>query len=159
MQRLHELGKKILANVPGVTLAGDQPYRLSDLAIDICDHVEPLPQSSVDQIFDIASKAGASAKQSSIHVNIWFGDYDKIGMTRTLLSDCFNIDMDVEQDKFLYIGDAPNDEPMFNYFDYSVGVANIRRFENQLKHPPKYITQGESGAGFAEIVDWLLNEE
>jgi hypothetical protein len=45
---------------------------------------------------------------------------------------------------------------MFEHFPHSVGVANIRRFEAQLTHPPCYITSGERGAGFAELTRHLL---
>jgi hypothetical protein len=45
---------------------------------------------------------------------------------------------------------------MFEHFTHSVGVANIRRFENELKHLPKYIASKERGAGFAELVNTLL---
>jgi hypothetical protein len=44
---------------------------------------------------------------------------------------------------------------MFEHFTHSVGVANIKRFEKELKHLPKYITQQERGAGFAEIAATL----
>jgi hypothetical protein len=36
-------------------------------------------------------------------------------------------------------------------------VANIRRFEAELTHSPRYITQGERGAGFAEVARALLS--
>ncbi|HXE23066.1 MAG TPA: HAD family hydrolase, partial [Rhodoferax sp.] len=38
-----------------------------------------------------------------------------------------------------------------------VGVANIRRFEAELAHPPRYVTQGERGAGFAQVVRAILD--
>jgi hypothetical protein len=46
---------------------------------------------------------------------------------------------------------------MFAHFPHSIGVANIRRFESQLAHRPSYITPGERGAGFAQVVQRLLN--
>ena len=45
---------------------------------------------------------------------------------------------------------------MFEAFPHSVGVANIRRFEDQLTHKPGYITLGERGAGFAEVARAVL---
>jgi hypothetical protein len=35
-------------------------------------------------------------------------------------------------------------------------VANIRRFESQLSHRPRYITPSERGAGFAELARHVL---
>ena len=70
--------------------------------------------------------AGMTAKMSSIHVNGWFGAYDKLAMTRRLLRDEFGIDLDAERERFVFVGDSPNDAPMFEYFPYAVGVANVR---------------------------------
>ena len=35
-------------------------------------------------------------------------------------------------------------------------AANIRRFEAELSHLPRYITEGDCGAGFAEAAAALL---
>jgi hypothetical protein len=35
-------------------------------------------------------------------------------------------------------------------------VANIRRFEAELTHRPRYITPSARGAGFAEVARALL---
>jgi hydroxymethylpyrimidine pyrophosphatase-like HAD family hydrolase len=56
------------------------------------------------------------------------------------------------------VGDSTNDQVMFEHFTHSVGVANIRRFENELKHLPKYIASNERGAGFAELVNTLRQQ-
>ena len=45
---------------------------------------------------------------------------------------------------------------MFQHFTHSVGVANIARFAPQLSHLPRYVTQGERGAGFAEVARAIL---
>ena len=54
------------------------------------------------------------------------------------------------------MGDSPNDEPMFKAFKNSVAVANIKKFESQLKHKPAYITKAEAGYGFTELAEHLL---
>ena len=97
-----------------------------------------------------------TAKVSSIHVNGWFGVYDKLGMTKTLLRERFGVDLDAERDRYLFVGDSPNDAPMFAYFPLSVGVANVRRFAGRLEHAPAYVTASEGGAGFAELAARLL---
>ena len=56
------------------------------------------------------------------------------------------------------MGDSTNDQVMFRHFTHSVGVANIRRFEPQLRFKPRYVTQGERGAGFAEMAHALLGQ-
>ena len=86
----------------------------------------------------------------------WYGTHDKLVGARWIVRELFGRDLDAELDRWVYVGDSTNDQVMFRQFAYSVGVANIRRFEAQLAHPPRFITQGERGAGFAELVDHLL---
>ena len=154
--RLAEVGRSILRQVPGAALASDQPYRESDLAIDFCEDVSRLPDEGIDRIMALMREAGMSAKMSSIHVNGWFGTYDKLAMTRTLLRDEFGVDLDPERGRYVFIGDSPNDAPMFEFFPSAVGVANVRAFAARLTVFPAFVTDGESGAGFAELVDRLV---
>ncbi|HEX3632290.1 MAG TPA: HAD-IIB family hydrolase [Casimicrobiaceae bacterium] len=155
-RRLAEVAETILREVPGAALASDQPYRESDLAIDFCEDVPRLSDEAIDRIMALMRAAGMTAKMSSIHVNGWFGAYDKLAMTRTLLSDEFGIDVDAERDRFVFVGDSPNDAPMFEHFPYAVGVSNVRAFAGRIATPPAYVTEGESGAGFAELAAHLL---
>src|SRR5215510_2350897 len=111
-RRLEALRDRILAAVPGTALASDQLYREADLAIDFREDVPPLPRAEVDRIVALFAEAGATAKVSSIHVNGWFGSYDKLGMTRMLMKECFAIDLDAERAAFVFAGDSPNDAPM-----------------------------------------------
>jgi HAD superfamily hydrolase (TIGR01484 family) len=155
-RRLAEVAEAILREVPGAALASDQQYRESDLAIDFCEDVPRLPDDAIDRIIALMRAAGMTAKMSSIHVNGWFGAYDKLAMTRTLLREEFGIDVDAERERFIFVGDSPNDAPMFEHFPYSVGVANVRAFAGRIATPPAYITERESGAGFAELAAQLL---
>ena len=152
--RLIEIGNRIVAAVPGCAVAADQPYRETDLAIDYCEDVHPLPLDAAERIAALMREAGMNAKLSSIHVNGWFGDYDKLSMTRQLFHDRFAMDLDSDRSALVYVGDSPNDAPMFDFFPNSVGVANIRRFA--IATPPKYVTGESSGAGFVELVEHLL---
>jgi hypothetical protein len=156
-KRLVALGRHIVEQVPGAAVASDQHYRETDLAIDFCEDVAPLPMSSVDRIVALLNEAGATAKVSSIHVNAWFGTYDKLTMTRHFASDCLGVNLDEAEDEFVFTGDSPNDAPMFDYFSNAVGVANLRDFENRLTTAPTYITKNRSGAGFAELAAILIN--
>ena len=155
-ERLAAIAAKILREVPGCALASDQPYRASDLAIDYCEDVPPLLSAQAEQIAALMRAEGLTAKVSSIHVNGWFGNHDKLSMTRRLFADEFGIDLDAMRERFIFIGDSPNDAPMFGYFPYSVGVANVRRFGERLDAPPKYVTGGDAGAGFVELAELLL---
>lgn len=149
--RLRAIGRRILALVPGTALASDQDYRETDLAIDYCEDVPQLPRDSVERIVAIMEAEGMTAKVSSIHVNGWFGRYDKLTMTRRLLAECFGVDLDRDRGRYVFVGDSPNDSPMFGYFPLSVGVANVREFAGRMPALPAFVTQAEAGAGFAEV--------
>ena len=66
------------------------------------------------------------------------------------------VDLDRERERYVFIGDSPNDAPMFAYFPHSVGVANVRRLAHRLEHAPAYVTDAAGGAGFAELAERLL---
>jgi hypothetical protein len=154
--RLDAIARRILAEVPGCAIAADQPYRETDLAIDWCEDVAPLPLEAAERIAALMRDAGLSAKLSSIHVNGWFGDYDKLAMAKALFAERFGADLARSNGDYAFAGDSPNDAPLFAFFENSVGVANVRRFAGHLAAPPKYVTRAESGAGFAELVEHLL---
>jgi hypothetical protein len=155
-ERLKEIGKRVLEQVPGCALASDQAYRETDLAIDWCEDVK-LEMKEAVAIRELMEREGLSAKISSIHVNGWFGTYDKLFTARRLFAEQFGTDLAAANADYAFAGDSPNDAPMFAFFQNSVGVANVRRFEGQLQAAPKYVTRGESGAGFAELVARLLD--
>jgi len=152
--RLDVLKDQILAAVPGAGIASDQFCRIADLAIDFCEDVDPLDNSAVEKIVAMFEAAGAQAKVSSIHVNGWFGAYDKLTMTRQCLKSVFGEDLDAVNRAFVFAGDSPNDQPMFGFFENSVGVANVLDF--QLTTPPSWVTQARAAEGFAELAQALL---
>jgi HAD superfamily hydrolase (TIGR01484 family) len=154
--RLSRIRDEILIKVPGTAIASDQLYRETDVAIDYCEDVKPLNQDAIEQICEIFSKHKATCKVSSIHVNGWFGDYDKLGMTKTFVQERWGLDLDANKQRFMFFGDSPNDEPMFNYFRYTAGVKNILHFADRMEHMPTFIASKDGGEGFAEIVGELL---
>ena len=158
-RRLAEIGERIVAAVPGCALASDQPYRETDLAIDYCEDVAPMPLATAQRIADLMHQAGLRAKISSIHVNGWFGEYDKLAMTRLLFAERFGWDLAVRNREAVFAGDSPNDAPMFAFFDQSVGVANLRRFDSLDFERPKYVAAAAAGAGFAELARHLLRPQ
>ena len=152
---LESISQQILRQVPGAAIASDQPYRETDLAIDFCEDVPPLRLEAAERIAAMMRAAGLTAKISSIHVNGWFGQYDKLATTRKLFAERFSVELDAAKDKVVFVGDSPNDAPMFSFFENSVGVANVRRFPGLQ---PKFVTQADAGAGFAELALHLLGK-
>ena len=155
-RQLAAIREEVLRKIPGCAVAADQAYREADLAIDFCEDVEPLSAEAVQAIVECFTRAGATAKVSSIHVNGWYGDYDKLAMSRRFFADIFAVDIRKDRNQIVYAGDSPNDVPMFGFFPHSVGVANVRHFTEQLEHQPAWVTEKEGGEGFAELADFLL---
>lgn len=154
--RLEVLKDDILSSVPGTALASDQFYREADLAIDYCEDVPALPWRDVERICEIFRRHGAKCKVSSIHVNGWFGEYDKLAMTKIFVQERWNLDLDEQLERYLFCGDSPNDEPMFGYFPLSAGVKNVLLFADRMNHLPTFVACKEGGEGFAEIAATIL---
>ena len=153
---LQRLKGDILAAVPGAAVSADQAYREADLAIDFREDVPPLPMDEVKRIKALFEAAGAVAKISSIHVNGWFGDYDKLSMTRLFFREVLGEDLDAVREQTVFAGDSPNDAPMFAFFPNSVGVANVADFQGEMEALPGWITRARGGEGFAELARALL---
>jgi len=155
-KRLLEIAAKILEEVPGSAVSTDQPYREADLAIDFREDVRELSRDEVNRIVEIMQGEGLTAKVSSIHVNGWFGDYDKLSTTRAMMREDFGIDLDREREDFVFAGDSPNDQPMFAYFPHAVGVANVLEMADLMTDFPAWVTESAGAAGFAEIAEALI---
>ncbi len=155
-KNLENVKKEILELIPGADIASDQGYRETDLAIDFCEDVKPLGKNQINKICSIFEKHGATYKVSSIHVNGWFGQYSKLEMTKTMATQLWGINLDNEKNQYVFCGDSPNDETMFEYFPISIGVNNVLNFENQLKFKPGFLTKGEGGIGFAQVARHIL---
>lgn len=155
-QKIKEIENAVLKNVPGSAVASDQFTRLMDLAIDFCEDVPPLKTEDIQKIVSIYEQHGAIAKVSSIHVNGWFGDYSKISMIKTYCEKEIGKPFEEINAESLFVGDSPNDEPSFQHFKTSIGVANISKFLNNLKYTPTYITKSEGGDGFVELAHRLI---
>ena len=146
---------QIEREVPGARRATDSPGRETDIAIDHSEFTH-LPQEAIDHAVRIMRNAGMNATVSSIHINGWFGAHNKLEGARWIVRELFGRNLDAEIDRWVYVGDSTNDQVMFEHFPHSVGVANIARFVPQLTHRPRFVTQGERGAGFAEVARAVL---
>ena len=151
---LERIRQRVLAEVPGCIIAADQTYREYDLAVDFDEEVH-LDEAAADRIVAIFQEEGATAKVSSIHVNGWYGGHDKLTMCRRASKELLGRDLDPES--AVYVGDSPNDEPMFRAFPHGVGVANVLRWANRMQHLPAWVTAEEGGAGFAQVIEVLLD--
>lgn len=154
--KLDVIKNEILEKIPQSRISSDQFCRMFDLAVDICEDIPPLTSEQIQQIISIFEKHGAQAKLSSIHVNGWFGQYDKLTTAKHILTHEFGLSETQIQSSCVYAGDSPNDEPLFSFFENGVGVRNIEPYLPILKSKPKYITQYEAGKGFQEITEKII---
>ncbi len=153
---MQQVAARVLREVPEAILSQDSAGRETDMAIDHSefDHLSP---EKIATVVRIMQSEGMTATVSSIHINGWFGDHNKLVGARWIVRQLFDRDLDLEINRWAYIGDSTNDQLMFGHFPHSVGVANIRRFEAQLQHQPRYIAKAERGAGFAEVARVILS--
>jgi len=155
-QRLQAAAQRIVREVPGAVLARDSAGRVTDIAIDHSEFTHLSPQG-IAAVVEVMRQEGMTATVSSIHINGWFGDHSKWTGAQWMLRRLFGRDLDQELAYWVYVGDSTNDQVMFQRFPFSVGVANLRRFADELVHWPAWITQGERGEGFAELAGALLD--
>lgn len=153
--RMQQVLARIENEIEGATRATDSPGRETDIAIDHSEFVHLSP-AQIAAVVALMQSEGMHATVSSIHVNGWYGTHNKLEGARWIVRELLGRQLDAEMDEWAYVGDSTNDQVMFEAFDNAVGVANVRRFEAQLQHKPRYITPGERGAGFAQVAAAVL---
>lgn len=154
--RLAEAAQRVLQRIPELALANDNSFRLVDFALDHCETVAPVSQARIDEAIAMFRADGLQARASSVHINVWRGSFDKAPMVMRFLQEIRGARMPEECDRWLFVGDAPNDASMFAAFSRSVGVANLARVVDQLPVAPPYLTKAASGEGFVEVAEHLL---
>jgi HAD superfamily hydrolase (TIGR01484 family) len=153
--RLMALAERAMGEVPGTALAADQAFRIADVAVDFREDVPPLPLDAAERVAAVFRAGGAAAKVSSIHVNAWLGDWDKWSGLCALFAALWS-PLPGLLDRVAYVGDSPNDAPLFARLPISVGVANVRPFLPRMEAAPAYVTRAEAGAGFCEFAEAVL---
>ena len=154
-QLLRQVAAQVAAEVPGVALSRDSAGRETDLAFDYAEF-DRHPPETVQQVLALLQREGMQTTVSSIHIHGCFGDFNKWQGANWIVRELLGRDLAQELDRWVFVGDSGNDQAMFQHFTHSVGVANIVRFAPQLTHLPRYVTQGERGAGFAEVARAIL---
>ncbi|WP_097461465.1 HAD-IIB family hydrolase [Mangrovitalea sediminis] len=152
-RRLKALGSEVMHRFPEIGYTQDQPFRLTDMAFDIAQQAQvPLDVAHAATEW-LKAQTEVSARLSSIHLNVWIGDYNKADTALAWLNQHHP---ELSAEHCAFIGDSPNDEAMFEHFPRSIGVANIQRFLAHMQHQPRYITENTGGYGFVELSECLL---
>ncbi len=153
--RMQQVLAHIEATIPGAQRATDSAGRETDIAIDHSEFTQ-LSDAQIDKVVLAMRHEGMHATVSSIHVNGWYGEHNKLVGARWIVRELLGRTLDTEMDRWAYVGDSTNDALMFDAFANSIGVANIARFVPHLSHLPRYVTAGERGAGFTEVARAIL---
>jgi len=153
--RMQQVLARIEREIPGAGRATDSPGRETDIAIDHSEFMH-LSEETIASVVALMRSEGMHATVSSIHINGWYGENDKLEGARWIVRELWGRTLDDEIDRWAYVGDSTNDQLMFRTFAHSIGVANVARFVPQLEHLPRYVTEGERGAGFSEAARAIL---
>lgn len=153
--QLQSVAQRILQTMPQARLATDSHGRETDIAIDHSEFAH-LETAEIARVVALMQEGGLKATVSSIHINGWIGEHDKLAGARWIVRSHLERDIDDELARWVYVGDSTNDARMFGHFPHSVGVANVARFVDQLTQLPRYVTRSERGAGFCEVANAIL---
>lgn len=153
--RLKEIRVLVEREVPGLSLASDQPARRCDLAFDIGERMS-IDGPLLEKLETLLDEANARCLVSSVHAHAVVGDWDKARGVARAAETALGEDLARERERWLFVGDSGNDEAAFAFFEWTVGVANVRSHLHRLRVPPRWVTQTERGHGFAELAHTIL---
>jgi hydroxymethylpyrimidine pyrophosphatase-like HAD family hydrolase len=156
-QRLMAVCQELLSDYPMLSFASDNILRQVDVAIDYCEDIPRVPLAIVQEVIQALREQGFQARNSTVHINAWHGHFDKGPMALRYLKEVQTLSTEQVQQRWAFIGDAPNDRSMFELFPRSIAVANIQAFIRDLgQDRPKWLTQASHGEGFVEFAQMLL---
>jgi HAD superfamily hydrolase (TIGR01484 family) len=138
---------------PHIQEAPDNAFRVTDWTYS----VHNLSEADLARMGVICNEQGWDFTFSNVQCHITpRGQQKSEGLLRVIRS---NPPLSAPLDQILTIGDSPNDESMFNskLFPNSVGVANIKKYENHLRHKPAFLTTSEEAAGFLEMAKFVAS--
>ncbi|HZA14174.1 MAG TPA: HAD-IIB family hydrolase [Myxococcaceae bacterium] len=153
--RLWREVRRAIRQVPGARLSQDSLYTEVDLAIDYNEEVQ-LGSAAADRLEEVLRERGVRAVRSNVHVNCWIGGFDKLTTVERYMQRQWRVRLKPGDLRFVYVGDSFNDATLFEAFQLSVGVANVRDVLNRIPAAPAFITREREGRGFRELVRELL---
>ena len=132
----------------GLQLSSDQYARLYDIAYD----KKQLNKEETRTLKGMVQASGGQWHESSIHINVSFGNFNKRSSLVFFMDTLFSIKGDKLRNNGIYLGDSLNDEDLFSFMPLSVGMRSVEDNRASFTFLPKYITSGYGGDGFSEVV-------
>ena len=149
-QHLTQAFQQLQAQFPQIRESADNRFRITDWTFD----VQGLNPEQLQSLSRLCESLGWGFTYSNVQCHIKPSGQDKATGLLQLLRNHFP-QYNLEQ--VLTVGDSPNDESLFEErFPFSVGVANVVNYANQLTYHPAYITTASEGEGFCELAKYLL---
>ena len=86
-----------------------------------------------------------------------FGSYSKLQAVKYFLPHLYSYSEERIRNEGIYLGDSLNDEEMFSFMPFSIGMHSVEDLRQSFTNLPRYITRSYSGEGFSEVVKALLD--
>jgi HAD superfamily hydrolase (TIGR01484 family) len=122
--QLQAVAQRVLAEMPHARLSHDSPGRETDIAIDHSEFAR-LSAADIARVVQRMQSGGLSATVSSIHINGWIGEHNKLVGARWIVRERLGRDLDAERNHWVFVGDSTNDALMFGHFPHSLGVGHF----------------------------------
>ncbi len=149
---IREKKEKLIKCTAGLTFSSDQYARQYDIAYEKAE----LRDAERRTLFNYVKAMGGTWRESSIHINVSFGSFDKHTALAYFMSELYSIGEDRLKEKGMYLGDSLNDCGMFSFMPLSVGMHSVEDDRESFPVLPRYITDGYGGDGFIEVSKALL---
>ncbi len=146
---------KLIEYTSPYPFSSDQCARVFDIAYD----KTMMTQSEIRALRNILNLFGASSAESSIHINAWFGSYDKKSALKFFMEKCLSLSENDFLPRSIYLGDSFNDQPLFDYIPFSIGMHTVEERRDGFSVFPRFITTLSSGDGWVEVVNALVDED
>ncbi len=153
--RLEALVAEARAAFPDIELADDVRARVTDVTFDVGERVK-IASARVGELRGFLVGRGARTLLSSVHLHATFEGDDKASGALHALGVLRSVDPSSARVRAAFVGDSENDAACFSCFRTTIGVANVRAWVGRLSVPPRYVTMGTMGEGFAELARTLL---
>lgn len=150
MRRVGECVAAIVDRFDALRVVEDGAVRLTDLALDIGERTTVDP-AVVRAALEMVAEAGLRSVTSSIHMHVSYRAADKVAGLRVALG-ALGLDAGDLDERWVYVGDSPNDAGAFGAMALSVGVAGVRRYAGRMTAWPAYVTLEDGPEGFASVV-------
>lgn len=148
IKRLADFTTLLEHHFPNVPLSADSFGRLTDRAIEF--HL--MEDELIHQVIQFMDTHKINYSKSNVHINFWAGEISKYLGVKEFMK---TFRPKAKENECWFFGDAPNDQSMFEFFNNSVGVSNIKHCLHKLTHKPRIIMEGEENSGPKGVLNFI----